>query len=175
MKTNQALLHDQVETLFSRLESTLSADVSRDIGHGRVEKRTVFVTQNLGLVDAIADWVGIKSVICVCSSRWLKGKEEHSKRLYISSLSGCSAKQMGIYIRRHWSIENELHWHLDMTFEEDACQVRKDHAPRNLTTIRKLALGVLRREPSKMSLKRKRKKAARDDVYLKTLLGQLNV
>ncbi|WP_052646982.1 hypothetical protein, partial [Spirosoma spitsbergense] len=64
---------------------------------------------------------------------------------------------------------------LDMTFGEDACQVRKDHAPRNLTTIRKLALGILRGEPSKMSLKRKRKKAARDDAYLKTLLSQLNL
>jgi predicted transposase YbfD/YdcC len=175
LKTNQPLLYEQVADLFTRLESTLPADISRDLGHGRAEKRTVLVTENLDLVDAIGGWMGIKSVVCVYSSRWLKGKEEHSKQFYISSLSGRSAKQMGGYIRRHWSIENELHWHLDMTFGEDACQVRKDHAPRNLTTIRKLALGILRGEPSKMSLKRKRKKAARDDAYLKTLLSQLNL
>lgn len=82
---------------------------------------------------------------------------------------------MGHYIRRHWSIENELHWHLDVTFGEDACRVRKDYAPRNLTTVRKVALSLLRREPSKLSLKRKRKKAARDNDYLKTLLSQLTI
>ncbi len=82
---------------------------------------------------------------------------------------------MGQYIRRHWSIENEQHWHLDVTFGEDRSQVRKDHAPRNLTTIRKLALGLVSREPSKMSLKRKRKKAARDDSFLFKLLSQLAI
>ena len=98
----------------------------------------------------------------------------------MSSLSGYSAAQMGYYIRRHWSIENEQHCTaraapLDVTFDENACQVRKDHTPRNLTTVRKLALGLIGRDPAKMSLKRKRKKAARDDTYLMTLLGQLNV
>ena len=58
---------------------------------------------------------------------------------------------------------------LDITFDEDACQVHKDHAPRNLTTIRKLALGLISREPTKMSLKRK--KAARDDAYLISLIA----
>ncbi|GAB3562522.1 hypothetical protein GCM10027578_04840 [Spirosoma luteolum] len=82
---------------------------------------------------------------------------------------------MGHYIRRHWSVENELHWYLDVTFGEDACRVRKDHAPRNLTTVRKLALSLLSREQSKLSLKRKRKRAARDDAYLKTLLSQLTL
>ena len=87
---------------------------------------------------------------------------------------------MGNYIRQHWSIENQQHWHLDVTapagrFDEDGCQVRQDHAPRNLTTIRKLALGLISRDPVKMSMKRKRKKAARDDVYLMTLLSQLDV
>ena len=66
-------------------------------------------------------------------------------------------------------------WHLDVTFNEDGSGVRSDHAPRNLTTIRKLALGLIRRDPAKMSLKRKRKKAARDDTYLMMLLSQLNV
>lgn len=173
LKANQDGLYEQVKDWFERIESTLVGVVSRDIGHGRGEKRTVLVSEDLRLIDASVGWVGLKSVICVHSNRWLDGKEEHNTRFYISSLMGCSPSRMGGYIRRHWSIENELHWHLDMTFAEDACQVRKDHAPRNLTTIRKLALGVLRREPTKMSLNRKRKKAARDDDYLKTLLSQL--
>lgn len=81
---------------------------------------------------------------------------------------------MGYYIPRHWSIENEQHWHLDVTFDEDGCQIRKDHAPRNLSTVRKLALGLISLDPAKMSLKRKRKKAARDDDYLMALLRQLS-
>ena len=82
---------------------------------------------------------------------------------------------MGHYIPRHWSIENEQHWHLYLTFNDDGSGVGRDHAPRNLITIRKLALGLISRNPTKMSLKRKRKKAARDDTYLMMLLSQLNV
>ena len=76
-------------------------------------------------------------------------------------------------MRRHWGIENQQHWHLDVTFAEDACQCRRDHAPRNLSTPRKLALTLIQRCPLKMSLKRKRKKAARDDAFLHQLLAQL--
>ena len=180
LKANQDGLYEQVVDWFERMKPTLPAEVSRDLGHGRGGKRTVWVSENLTLVDAATEWVGLKSVVCVASSRWMNGKEEHSNRFFISLLSGCSAAKMGNYIRQHWSIENQQHWHLDVTapagrFDEDGCQVDQDHAPRNLTTIRKLALGLISRDPVKMSLKRKRKKAARDDVYLMTLLSQLDV
>lgn len=175
LKANQDGLYEQVVDWFERRRPALLADTSRDLGHGRAEKRTVLVCQKLDLIDASEGWIGLKSVICVESSRWINDKEQHSKHYYISSLAGCPAAQMGYYIRRHWSIENEQHWHLDVTFAEDGCQVRKDQAPRNLTTVRKLALGLINRDPAKMSLKRKRKKAARDDAYLMTLLSQLNV
>lgn len=175
LKANQDSLYQQVVAWFARTKPSLQADVSRDLGHGRAEKRTILVSSNLDLMDAAKEWVGLKSVICVESMRWINDQEQCSKRYYISSLAGQSAAQMGHYIRRHWSIENEQHWHLDVTFDEDACLVRQDHAPRNLATIRKLALGLVSQDPSKMSLKRKRKKAARDDAYLMALLSQLNV
>ncbi|TAE24611.1 MAG: ISAs1 family transposase [Cytophagales bacterium] len=175
LKANQDGLYEQIVNHFERVKPNLVGAVSRDLAHGRGEKRTVWVSQSLALLDATHDWIGINSVVCVESLRWLNGKEEYSKRFYISSLLDQSASAMGHYIRRHWSIENELHWHLDVTFGEDACRVRKDYAPRNLTTVRKVALSLLRREPSKLSLKRKRKKAARDNDYLKTLLSQLTI
>lgn len=175
LKANQDGLYEQVIDHLVRVGPGLATDVSRDLGHGQGEKRTVMVSEELALVDAVQGWPGLKSVVCVEAVRWTKGKEETSKRFYISSLSGISATQMGHYIRRHWSIENQLHWHLDVTFDEDRCRVRKDHAPRNLTTVRKVALGLLRRNPLKMSLARKRKKAARDDIYLKDLLSQLTI
>lgn len=175
LKANQDGLYEQVVDWFERTKPSSPTDTSRDLGHGRAEKRTVVVSEQLGLIDAREGWVGLKSIIYVESTRWLNDKEQCHRRYYISSLSGHSAAQMGAYVRRHWSIENEQHWHLDVTFAEDDCQVRKDHAPRNLTTVRKLALGLISRDPAKMSLKRKRKKAARDDAYLMTLLSQLNV
>ena len=175
LKANQDGLYEQVVDWFERIKPTLQVDVSRDLGHGRAEKRTVWLSENLTLVDAAVDWIGLKSVVCVESSRWINNKQQDSKRFYISSLSGRSASTMGYYIRRHWSIENEQHWHLDVTFDEDGSGVRSDYAPRNLTTIRKLALGLISRDPAKMSLKRKRKKAARDDAYLMAILSQLNV
>ncbi len=175
LKANQEGLYEQVVDWFDRAGSSLPIAVSRTLDHGRAEKRTVLVNQALGLIDAAQGWIGLKSVVCVQSSRWVNEKQQMAKRYYISSLADCPATQMGAYIRRHWSIENEQHWHLDVTFGEDACQVRRDHAPRNLTTVRKLALSLLSRDPTKMSLKRKRKKAARDDEYLKKLLSQLNV
>ena len=96
-------------------------------------------------------------------------------RYFLSSLAGTSAATLAGYVRRHWSIENQQHWHLDVTFAEDTSQCRRDHAPRNLSTMRKLALTLLRRSPLVMSLKRKRKKAARDDQFLRQLLAQLPV
>lgn len=75
------------------------------------------------------------------------------------------------YIRKHWAIENELHWQLDVTFKEDDSRVKQENAAINLRIIRKWALFLLKKEPSKISLKRKRKKAPRSNQFLKTLLA----
>ena len=80
---------------------------------------------------------------------------------------------MADLIRGHWAVENQLHRHLDVTFSEDACQVKADNAPQNLSILRKLALQLLKRVPEKVSLKRKRKKAARDNDFLTRILQQL--
>lgn len=175
LKENQDGLYEQVADWFERVGASQPAAVSRELDHGRAEKRAVYVCQQLGLLDVVEDWAGLSSIVCVESCRWLNDREQRTKRYYISSLSGCSAEWMGRHIRQHWGIENHQHWHLDVTFEEDACLVRRQNAPRNLTTIRKLALGLISREQTKISLRRKRKKAARDDQYLKKLLSQLNV
>jgi predicted transposase YbfD/YdcC len=174
LKTNQDTLYNQVWDHFEKRKAALSQFVSRDLGHGRAEKRTVWVSHDLRWLDAAEEWAGLSSVVRVDSECWRGEGVHRASRYYISSLSMATPEQAGGYIRRHWSIENEQHWHLDITFEEDACQVRCDHAPRNLSTVRKLALGLITQEPSKMSLKRKRKKAARDNDYLMTLLVQLD-
>ena len=115
----------------------------------------------------------MQTLVCQQTTRWVAGKVQQATRYFLSSLAGASASTLAGYVRGHWGIENQQHWHLGVTFAEDACQCWQDHAPRNLSTMRKLALTLLRRLPLVMSLKRKRKKAARDDRFLLQLLAQL--
>jgi predicted transposase YbfD/YdcC len=173
LKQNQRTLFEQVQAHLAPLLRQEPAFVSREKDHGRGEERRVWVSRNLNLVEEAAEWAGLAAVVCVQTRRWQQGREQHSTRYYLSSLAQASAGELAGYVRGHWGIENDLHWHLDVTFAEDACRVRQGHAPRNLSTLRKLALTLLRREPTKRSLPRKRKKAARDDDYLRQLLRQL--
>ena len=83
-----------------------------------------------------------------------------------------SAERFGQVVRQHWGIENSLHWVLDVTMNEDQARHRKDHGPENLALWRRLALNVARLEPSKGSLKGKRKRAGWDNGYLTQLLRQ---
>ena len=90
--------------------------------------------------------------------------------LFISSLKNVSPKKLGGYIRNHWSIENQLHWHLDVTFGEDAARIKKENAIINLHLMRKWALNLLKKNKEKISIKRKRKKAARSNQFLKNII-----
>jgi predicted transposase YbfD/YdcC len=174
LKQNQQKLFEQVQAHLAPLLRQEPAFVSREKDHGRGEERRVWVSRDLNLVEEAAEWAGLAAVVCVQTRRWQQGREQQSTRYYLTSLAQASAGELAGYVRGHWGIENDLHWHLDVTFAEDACRVRQGHAPRNLSTLRKLALTLLRREPTKMSLPRKRKKAARDDDYLRQLLKQLD-
>lgn len=174
LKQNQRALAEQVRAHFTPLLLQEPGFGSREKDHGRGQERRVWVSRHLDLVEEAADWAGLAAVVCVQTRRWQQGRAQQSTRYYLTSLAQASAGELAGYIRGHWGIENHLHWHLDVTFAEDACRCRLGHAPRNLSPLRKLALTLLRRDPTpKMSLKRKRKKAARDDNFLCQLLAQL--
>lgn len=175
LKQNQGDLHRQVAAHFAPLLPQPPAHQRRDKDHGRGELRRIWVSQQWGLVDAGADWPGLQTLVCQQTTRWVAGKVQQATRYFLSSLAGASAATLAGYVRGHWGIENQQHWHLDVTFAEDASRCPCDYAPRNLSTMRKLALTLLRRLPLVMSLKRKRKKAARDDKFLLQLLAQLPV
>ena len=92
-------------------------------------------------------------------------------RVYISSLIR-SATVFVAMIRQHWDIENKLHWSLDVTFNEDRCRIRKEHAPENIAALRHVALNLLRQEHSQhMSLRQKRLLCGLDEHYLLTVLS----
>ena len=173
LKQNQRALFERVQAHLAPLRQQEPAFVSREQDHGRGEERRVWVSRDLHLVEEAAEWTGLAAVVCVQTRRWQQGREQQRTRYHLTSLAQASAGELAGYVRGHWGIENDLHWHLDVTFAEDACRVRQGHAPRNLSFLRKLALTLLRREPTKMSLPRKRKKAARADDYLRQLLRQL--
>jgi predicted transposase YbfD/YdcC len=170
LKKNQKGLYEQIESEFSRCLPNLSYHESRNLDHGRAELRKVYLLEDLQFVEMSEQWKGLKSVAMVERNIWRDGELKTTKRLYISSLSNTTPQKIGNYIRNHWAIENELHWHLDVTFKEDDSRVKAENAIINLHLIRKWALFLLKKEPSKISLNRKRKKAARNNQFLKSIL-----
>ncbi len=84
---------------------------------------------------------------------------------------GMLAAILGPVIRSHWAIENSLHWVMDMVFRDDECRVRTEHAPANFTTIKHMAHNLIRRAPSKDSMRLRKKVAAWDDEFLVSLIS----
>ncbi|MEM5838750.1 ISAs1 family transposase, partial [Pediococcus acidilactici] len=134
-----------------------------DSGHHRIESRTVwqFPASQIFSQQQQTDWLGLQSLVVIHSHRRLWNKDTSLVRYFLSSLS-VDAQTFAHYIRAHWGIENQLHWCLDVVFAEDACRIRKNHAPRNFSLLRRLALNLLRQEPSRASLKMKRYRAGLD-------------
>ena len=109
---------------------------------------------------------------CAAVSDILRGacgqKTTEDSRLFISSLEDISAFQNAV--RKHWGIENSLHWCLDMTFREDYSRTRKDHSAENMAVVRHISLNLLKAHPAKISLARKRRRCSYDDAFLADVL-----
>jgi predicted transposase YbfD/YdcC len=176
LKGNQGLLREDVELFAAEQKAKGFADteISRDttIGgdHGRIETRTTTVIHDVHWLQQRHDWPGLKAVVVVESSREISGKTEQETRFYLTSLV-MAAALLGPVVRSHWAIENSLHWVMDMTFRDDECRVRTDHAPANFTTIKHMAHNLLRTASSKDSLRLRRKIAAWDDDFLASLVA----
>jgi predicted transposase YbfD/YdcC len=146
-----------------------------DGDHGRIETRRVWVTDQLDdwlEADQRERWPGLKSVAVVEAKREVPlQKTSVEGRYFISSISGTDASGMAQIIRGHWSVENKLHWVLDVSFAEDQSRQRKDHSAENFSRLRRIALNLLRREKTKKrGIKGKRLNAAWDHDYLLKLL-----
>jgi predicted transposase YbfD/YdcC len=141
-------------------------------GHGRIDTRKVWATDRIDWLERRREWKKLTSVIVVESIRRLGGGEaQTSRRYYIASLPSQSGERFARLIRDHWSIENGQHWTLDMAFNEDQNRVRKDHGDQNLAVLRRIALGLLRRDKSvNLGARNKRLKAGRNREYLLKVL-----
>jgi predicted transposase YbfD/YdcC len=161
VKENQPALYHDIKDYFEGMEGGQIRELPDDIwetgeerGHGRIEKREIRTVTGLSWLEGKADWKDLATIIQCRSFRTLKDETTQTDRYYISS-SLNDALELYHGIRGHWSIENQLHWSLDVIFREDASGVTKDHGPENLNTLRKLALSLLRSAPSPRNGKKK--------------------
>lgn len=142
-----------------------------DKGHGRIEVRRYWHTTDIGWFEDKKLWGGMRSAGMVESSREMNGEKSTERRLYLSSL-GLDAKRFAKAVRGHWGVENSLHWTMDVTFGEDQSRARDRYAAQNLATLRRIVLNLLKKDKTpKLSLRRKRTKAALDETFLQKLLG----
>jgi len=173
LKGNQSNLEQDVKELFGRLgnHSHLKSYThqSLDKGHGRVEIRKATVIDDLLLIREVEQWKDLNCVIRIEAETWLGEEKRTDNRYYISSLSP-DPEKINLAVRNHWKIENSAHWVLDVIFEEDKSTLKTDHAPENLAFIRRIALNLLKIEKSNISIRRKRKRAARKLKFLENIL-----
>lgn len=173
VKGNQPNLHDAVRAVFDRACEAEFAGVVHDghesveDGHGRHEERYVTVIYDPeGLPP---EWPGVAAVVLVGREREVGGVNASAAHYYVTSLRGTAA-ELGSLIRRHWAVENELHWCLDVAFREDANKTAAGHAGANLGLVRRVAASLLKQDPAKGSIKRKRLTAALNEDYLTQVL-----
>jgi predicted transposase YbfD/YdcC len=176
LKGNQGTLREDVGLFVAEQKANGFKDtrISRhetvDGDHGRIETRTYTAIHDVAWLQDRHDWPGLQGIVMVESTRELADKIERETRFYITSLAW-TAIQLGPVIRSHWAVENSLHWVMDMIFRDDECRIRTDHAPANFTTLRHIALNLIRKAPGKDSLRLKRKVAAWDDDFLASLIA----
>ncbi len=186
LKGNQEYLEKRVKEKFEELSKpgpkSIKVDsfTSEDDGHGRIEKRVCRVmTPKKGKsfgVNPFDKWPSLNSLIEINSERINKktGVISTEKRFYISSCVD-SAEAILEAVRGHWEVENKLHWVLDVVFREDDCRSRSGYSPENFSMLRQFALNLIKKEPSKKSIRRKVNIAGWDENYLlEILIGRGN-
>lgn len=176
VKNNQKGLREEIEDGFKFLKATAS-DEQWEYDHNRYETRKCEVLRAKDVLhpETLEKWTGIQTLVKITATRTVKGTIIPTAigtqiRFYISS-EQLSAVNYNKYTKGHWSIENHLHWHLDVTFKEDACRVRGENAALNLNIFRKFALMKVKQMNDKQSLKKRRYKASLNDEYLEKILN----
>jgi predicted transposase YbfD/YdcC len=175
LKGNQGFFHAEVKAFFEDakkmdFEDTPHQTASKtEKDHGRVETRRSYLVTDLSCIEKAAEWPGLKGIGMVESERKTAEGTSREVRLFATSLSSVDA--FASAVRKHWQVENCLHWSLDVAFHEDKCRIRKDHGAANFAVIRHIALNQLKKERTvKNGIKGKRLKAGWDNDYLLKVL-----
>jgi predicted transposase YbfD/YdcC len=181
LKGNQGQLHEDVrkwfewaeESQFQGMEHSFAQTINKN--HGRIEIRQCWALTDPRAFEVIRHydgWAGLQSMVMVKRERRRLDNSPSSVEttFFISSLPP-DADRLLAAIRAHWSIENNFHWTLDVVFREDDARLRVENGAENFAVLRHFALNILKRHPAKLSLKRKRFKAALDDSFLSQLMA----
>ncbi len=173
VKGNQGVLEENIEDTVRFIKPS-DEWIEEDFGHGRIESRKCSLFTDLSYIEHAKDWTDLHSIVRIESNRHIKstGKEETEVRYYITS-SRANAETIGKSVRLHWGIENQLHWQLDVSFNEDSSRKRDGYAAQNFSMLNRIALNLIKKEQSKKrSVKGKRLDAGwNNDYLLKILLG----
>lgn len=170
LKENQPLLYSETVGYFQgaaedpSLYRTVTTEVTTDMGHGRIERRTYSLCMADDMLNQHFGWANLRAIGRMRSMVTHKGVTTEEDHYYVTSLT--DVQEFARAARQHWGVENSLHWCLDVTFREDASRTRKDHSAENFAVVRHFALSVLRSMDDKMSLARRRRHCAYDDAYL---------
>jgi predicted transposase YbfD/YdcC len=185
VKDNQRTLHAKVKALLDEaiLENfrNVSHDhfQSTDGGHGRIETRNVWICNEVKWLgkQLLAEWPKLAGIVAVeCQRECIGGPPETrqsstERRYFITSCSNASAESMAQAIRGHWSIENKLHWQLDVSFNEDQRRIRTGHGAENFSRLCRISLNLLKADKTtKAGIHGRRLKAGWDEPYLLRLL-----
>lgn len=140
-------------------------------GHGRIESRTCVISEEIGWLNGKDDWRGINGIGVIYCEVEENGQKLKQNHYFIFSCKGLTAKELMRHKRSHWSVENSLHWVLDMAFREDESRARKDNSAENLNVLRQIALNILKSEKSfKGSITDKQFKCLLDNSYLDKII-----
>jgi len=176
VKLNQPTLYEEINEYFAWAredpieKKKLDVYQATSFDHGRTVHWETFVTADIVWFEGKNDWHSLRSFILVERTRSVKGRISTELAFYISSLD-TDAKHCHQLVRGHWSVENQLHWMLDVAFHEDACAAHTGNAPQNLSLLRKMALTCIRKDTSiKASVSRKQKIAGWDNDFALRLL-----
>jgi predicted transposase YbfD/YdcC len=176
LKKNHSNLYEDVTLFLDDAQATDFAEIDHDYhetvdgDHGRIETRRYWITSDIDWLGAKASWANLQSLGLVESRREIGEKVEIERRYYLVSLPADGIR-FGEAGRQHGGVENELHWVLDVSFNEDACRIRKDQGAQTFSVLRHIALNLLKRENHhKRGIKARRKRAGWDRDYLLQVL-----
>lgn len=196
VKDNQKTLYEDLQRLFSDARSTVSRkadDMAKpaltrvrdvDSGHGRIEERTLYMSRDLSWLTTAGDWRGLCGVAMLetTTTDSVTGQVSHHKRYLITSDTALVAAQFLALTRAHWQIESH-HWVLDVVFDEDGSRIRSRRAAENFSSLRRMAVSLLKsapppprprgKKPKRLSFPKLRMHCAMRPDYLLTVLGSV--